>query len=117
MGILNKKHIVLFLILLLAAFLRLWQLNIVPPAVHTDEADMGYEAYSVLNTGMDPHGGSNLFALSDDNTGGTHPPVYTITLLPLIKSFGLNIFVERLPSAIFGIFSVLLVFYISKKTI
>lgn len=111
----NKKYIILGLIIIFSAFLRLWQLDIVPPGIHADEADTGYSAYSILKTGLDPHGELNLLALNDSNTGGTHPPIYTYLLMPLVSTFGLNIFIERLPSAIFGILSVLLVFFISKK--
>ena len=110
-----KKHFLLLLILLLATFLRFWQLGEIPSGVHTDEADTGYSAYSLLKTGLDPHGEFNLFVLADSNTGGTHPPIYTYLLMPFIKSFGLNIFVERLPSAILGSLTVLIVFFIVNK--
>jgi len=110
-----KKYFILLLIFLLAVFLRFWQLGEIPSGVHTDEADTGYSAYSLLKTGLDPHGEFNLQALSDSNAGGTHPPIYTYLLMPLINAFGLNIFVERLPSAILGSFTVLIVFFIVNK--
>lgn len=110
-----KKHFLLLLILLLAIFLRFWQLGEIPSGVHTDEADMGYSAYSILKTGLDPHGSFNLLALSDSNAGGTHPPIYTYLLMPLVNAFGLNVFVERLPSAILGSLTVLIVFFIVNK--
>lgn len=111
----KKKYIILALVFIIAVFLRFWQLDSIPPGVHVDEADTGYSAYSLLKTGLDPHGEFNLLALTDSNTGGTHPPLYTYLLIPLVKFFGLNIFVERLPSAIFGSLSVLLVFFIFSK--
>lgn len=111
----KKKYVILGLILLLAVFLRFWQLGSIPPGVHADEADTGYSAYSILKTGLDPHGEFNLAALTDSNTGGTHPPLYTYLLIPLVKIFGLNTFIERFPSALFGVLSVLLVFFISRK--
>ncbi|MBI2613527.1 MAG: phospholipid carrier-dependent glycosyltransferase [Candidatus Levybacteria bacterium] len=110
-----KKYSFLLLIFVLAIFLRFWQLGDIPPGVHTDEADTGYSAYSILKTGLDPHGNFNLLALSDNNTGGTHPPLYTYLLLPLVKFFGLNIFVERMPSAILGSLTVLLIFFLVTK--
>ena len=111
----HKRYFLLILIFLLAVFLRFWQLGEIPSGVHTDEADTGYSAYSILKTGLDPHGGFNLIALSDNNTGGTHPPIYTYLLIPLIKIFGLNIFIERLPSAILGSLTVIIVFFIVNK--
>lgn len=110
-----KKYIPLISIILLAVFLRFWQLDSNPPGVHTDEADTGYSAYSLLKTGLDPHGEFNLLALTDSNIGGTHPPIYTYLLMPIINIFGLNIFVERSPSGIFGVLTVLLVFFIVRK--
>lgn len=110
-----KKYIPLILILLLAVFLRFWQLGEIPPGVHTDEADTGYSAYSILKTGLDPHGKFNFLALSDSNTGGTHPPIYTYLLIPLVNTIGLNIWVERLPSAILGSLTVLIAFFIVNK--
>lgn len=110
-----KKHFLLLLILLLAIFLRFWQLGEIPSGAHSDEIDTGYSAYSILKTGLDPQGKFNLFTLSDTVGGGTHPPVYTYLLIPLINTFGLNIFVERLPSAILGSLTVLIVFFIVNK--
>jgi len=110
-----KKYFLLLLIFLLAIFLRFWQLENIPSGAHSDEIDTGYSAYSILKTGFDPQGKFNLFALSDTVGGGTHPPVYTYLLIPLVKIFGLNIFVERLPSAILGSFTVLIVFFIVNK--
>lgn len=110
-----KKYSILIAIVLLAVFLRFWQLGDIPPGVHADEADTGYSAYSILKTGLDPHGEFNILALSDSNTGGTHPPVYTYLLIPLVKFFGLNIFVERLPSAILGSLTILLAFLLANK--
>ncbi|HSX40161.1 MAG TPA: glycosyltransferase family 39 protein [Candidatus Saccharimonadales bacterium] len=104
-----------FIILAIAIFLRFWQLGNIPSGVHTDEADMGYSAYSILNSGLDPKGLFNPLAFSDNNTGGTHPPVYTYILLPLVKVMGLNIFVERLPSAVAGVFSVVVLYFLLRK--
>lgn len=114
MRIFNSKFI-LSLIILLALFLRAYNLAEVPSGVHTDEQDTGYSAYSILRTGLDPQGKFSFFGFSDNNVGGTHPPIYTYFLLPLISSFGLNVVVERMPSVIYGIFSVMLVYFIAKK--
>jgi len=114
-NVVKKRYFILVLILFLGIFLRFWQLGDIPSGVHTDEADTGYSAYSILKTGLDPHGRFNLFALSDSNAGGTHPPVYTYLLIPLVKFFGLNVFVERLPSAVLGSLTILIVFLIVNK--
>ncbi|KKQ38117.1 MAG: hypothetical protein US53_C0001G0022 [Candidatus Woesebacteria bacterium GW2011_GWA1_37_7] len=52
----NKYHkYILLLIILLAAFLRFWKLGSYP-ALNADEAAIGYNAYSLLETGKDEHG-------------------------------------------------------------
>ncbi len=111
----NKKYILLFFVILLASFLRLWQLGSVPSGVHADEANQGYTVFSLLKTGVDLSGKFNVFGLTDTNTGGTYPPIYSYVLMPLVNFFGLSISVVRFPSAAFGIISVFLVFLVSRK--
>ncbi|MBU1127337.1 hypothetical protein KKF11_03250, partial [Patescibacteria group bacterium] len=52
----KKEKILLVLILLLAAALRLWGLNHYPVGLNADEAAIGYNAYSLIETGLDEHG-------------------------------------------------------------
>ena len=42
-------------IVLLAGFLRFWQLASLPPSLYWDEVSQGYNAYSILTTGKDEH--------------------------------------------------------------
>lgn len=115
-----KKNIslnyrILFIcIIFLATFLRFWQLDAIPPGLHADEADTGYSAYSILKTGLGQYGTFNPLAVQE-SAGGTHPPLYTYTLLPLIHFFDLNLFIERVPSAIFGVLTVIVFFLLVKK--
>ena len=46
----------LLVILLIAATLRLAQLDQVPPGLHVDEAANAWNAYILLKTGTDQHG-------------------------------------------------------------
>lgn len=97
-----KSKIVLILIIFLASFLRLYKLGEIPPSVISDEASIGYNAYSILKTGHPLAGNSNL-------------PVYTYAAVPIVAVFGLNEFSTRLPSAIFGILSVIVIYYLAKE--
>lgn len=110
----KNPHLFLILILIVASFLRLWQLNINPPGVHPDEADTAYSAYSILLTGKTQYGSFNPLAFEEFN-GGTHPPLYTYFLIPFIKVFGLSITIERIPSAFFGSLLILIFFFFLKK--
>lgn len=108
-----KKYTII-LIILLAAFLRLYKLSSVPPSLYWDEASLGYNAYSILKTGHDEHGKflpiTNFAAFGDYK-----PPGYIYAAVPSIALFGLNEFAIRFPSALFGTLTVLLTYLLAKK--
>ena len=51
----KKKWIILFLILILGVFLRFWKLGQTPKGFYLDEAALGYNAYSIMETGKDEY--------------------------------------------------------------
>lgn len=104
----------LIIIILIAVFLRLWMITLVPPGIHSDEADMGYAAYSVLKTGQTQYATFNSLAFGEFN-GGTFPPFVSYAMMPFIYLFGLNIVTERLPSILFGIGTIPVMFFLVKK--
>lgn len=112
----GNKHIYLGLIILVifAFFLRTCLLGAVPPGLTNDEADIGHDAYSILLTGKDQWG-KVLPLTSFKGFGDYRLPLYTYLVVPSIHFFGLNVLGIRLPSAIFGVLSVLLIFFVSKK--
>ncbi len=101
----KQKGIVLFVILLVAAILRLWQLGITPPSPDWDEAALGYNAYSILKIGKDEYG--TKFPLSIRSFDDYKPPLYVYLTVPSVAAFGLSLWSTRLPSAIMGILAVL----------
>lgn len=107
-----KKYL-LIAILIFAAFLRLWKLGSIPPSLTPDEASLGYNAYSVLKTGRDEYG--KLFPIIFKSFGDYKPGFYVYLTIPSILAFGLNEFAVRLPSALFGIISVWLIYLIVKR--
>jgi 4-amino-4-deoxy-L-arabinose transferase-like glycosyltransferase len=100
----------LIFIILLAAVLRLWQLGNVPPSPDWDEVALGYNAYSIMQTGKDEYG--KFLPLILRSYDDYKPALYTYLIIPSISIFGLNVFAVRLPSAILGILSTLAVFYL-----
>ena len=108
-----KKLIWLFFILLLAFFLRFYQLDQNPPSLNWDEVSHGYNAYSILKTGADEWGVS--WPLVFKAYGDYKLPVYIYSTVLSIKAFGLNDWAVRLPSALTGVFSVLLTYFLFKK--
>jgi len=110
-----KRNVILLLlgILCIAALLRFWALGSNPPSPDWDEAALGYNAYSILQTGKDEYGKS--FPIILQSFGDYKPALYTYLAVPSIAAFGVNTFAVRLPSAIFGLLAVLGVFLLLKE--
>jgi len=107
--ILNWK-LAISLVILLAAFLRLWQLGNVPSGTPNDEAAYVYNAYSIWHTGKDILG--NFLPLSF-NAFSSMSPVPLYLTAPFVGLLGLSLFSARLPFALVGIGSVFMLFLIT----
>lgn len=107
-----RKYILLAIILL-AAFLRLFVLQSVPPSASLDEASIGWNAYSLIQTGKDEYGNSFpiLLRAYDDY----RPALYVYLVAPFVKVLGLNVLSVRLPSVIFSVLTVLAVYFLVKE--
>lgn len=112
MGLL-KKFWILILIILFAVTIRFWDLANNPPGLTWDEAALGYNAFSILQTGRDEYG--NLFPLVLKSFGDFKPALYAYLDVPFVAVLGLNELVVRLPSAIFGVLVILGVFLLTEQ--
>ena len=108
----KKYWIFLFLITCLAAVLRLYKLGQIPVGVHRDEVNLGYNAYSLLTTGRDISGQKYPLFLPSFIYG---PGGYAYSAIPAIAVFGLDAFAVRLPSAVFSLLSVPLLYLFILK--
>lgn len=109
----NRKNLftILFaIVIVLAIFFRFFQLGINPPSLDWDEASLGYNAYSILKTGADEYG--NFLPLSIRSFDDYKPPLYVYLTVPSIAVFGLTEFAVRLPSAVFGVLSVVVMYFL-----
>ena len=113
MGKIKLKTILLFLVILLAAFLRFYKLGEVPAGINRDVASSGYNAYSILKIGQDEYG--KKFPLYFKSFGDWKMPVYIYSTVPAVAIFGLNEFAVRLPSAIFGLLTVGVIYFLTKE--
>jgi 4-amino-4-deoxy-L-arabinose transferase-like glycosyltransferase len=107
------KKIFIILILVLAAFLRFYQIADFPAGLNADEAALGYNAYSLMLTGKDEHG--HPWPINLESFGDFKPALYSYILIPSVKVFGLTELAVRLPSAIFGFLSVLFIYLLAKE--
>lgn len=112
--LMNKKILVfLTFVTIVASVLRLWQLGEVPISPDWDEVALGYNAYSIMQTGRDEYG--EFFPIVLRSFDDYKPALYAYLSIPSISIFGLNIFSVRLPSAIFGILTVFAVFFLVRE--
>ncbi len=109
----KSKLTTFLLIVALAAFLRIYQLGTFPPGLYSDETSYGYNAYSLLKTGKDEYGKS--WPLSFKSFGDYKPPMTAWLTIPSIALFGLNEFGVRLPSAIAGILTIIIVYFLANE--
>lgn len=110
----NRRLIfgLLLAIILLASFLRLYKLDQIPPSLSWDEAAVGYNAYTIANWGKDEWGRTfplYFKSFEDDK----HPVHIYLTAIP-VKLFGLSEYTTRTSSALFGIFNVVLIFFLGR---
>ncbi|MGE5041285.1 MAG: glycosyltransferase family 39 protein [Candidatus Levyibacteriota bacterium] len=105
------------LILLLAAVflcsfaLRTIKLSDFPVGFQIDEASLGWNAYSILQTGKSEAG--IKLPLYIDTFGDNRPTGYNYVDIPFIAFLGLTVFATRLPGAVFGALSVFPVFLLA----
>lgn len=109
----NKNNWILITILCIAVFLRVFRLESVPPALFGDEIDVGYQAYSLLETGRDLTGRFMPFYVRSLTEFRT--PLFIYSAVPFVGIFGLNEYGVRLPAVFWGIISILGVYLLSIK--
>ncbi len=100
-------------IICLATFLRVYELNINPPALFGDEVDVGYQAYSLLTTGKDVSG--RTLPLYLKSLTEYRASFYIYSAVPFVGIFGLNEWGVRLPAAFWGVVSLVGLFLLTRK--
>lgn len=90
------------LIFILAIFIRTYGLTTVPPSLYWEEAALGYDAYSIAQTGKDHHG-TTLPIVAFESFGDWKPSGYFYILVPFVSIFGLNEWAVRLPTVLAGL--------------
>ena len=105
---LSKRYsiIILLLILVLASFFRLWQIDSMPPGLYPDEAINGNDALKTLETGQ-------FKVFYPENNGREGLFVWLIALS--FKLFGPTAGSIRLVSALLGILTVLGLYLLTKE--
>jgi Dolichyl-phosphate-mannose-protein mannosyltransferase len=112
MSKLNYFQILIFIIAI-ASFLRLYNLEIAPPALNQDEAVNGVDAFTLGINLRDHHG--NFLPPMLESFNDWASPTLTYLTVPFVKVFGLSVWSIRFANALFGILCVPLIFGIIKR--
>lgn len=104
----KKENIVLAVIVSISFFLRIYQISTLP-SFQEDEAALAYNSYSILKTGKDLTG--QFLPISTASLGDARPAFYVYLILLPMKIFGVNEFSARLPSIIFSVLTILLMYF------
>ena len=91
----------IYAILFLALFLRIYHLTQTPDVLHADEVSIGYNAWCIAHYGVDRY--LNIMPVYAQNLNGGQSPLYTYSVVLLLKLFGgdsIPLFLVRLPGAI-----------------
>lgn len=107
-----KSKVLLLGIILLAAILRFYRLAEYP-ALNADEAAIGYNAYSLIETGKDEHG--NPWPIHFESFNDYKPGLYFYLVLPFVKVLGLTELAVRIPGALLGVGTVLILYFLVKE--
>lgn len=110
----KNKYKYLFLgVIIIAVVMRFWQLGSVPASPDWDEVSLGYNAYSLIQTGKDEYG--KAFPLILRSFDDYKPALYAYLIIPFVSIFGLNTFAVRFPGALFGVIAVIATYFLVKE--
>lgn len=109
----KNAKVILVLLILLGAGLRFLWLGQYPSGFFRDEAALGYNAYSVWQTGRDEYG--VLLPLVFRSFEVFFLPLYVYMSAPLVGILGLNVLTARLLSSLSGIVLLFLGYFIARE--
>ena len=108
-----KSGMVLAIILGMSLFLRVFLWDFVPARLTVDEMSIGYNAYSILETGKDEWG--RKFPLVFEAFGDFKLPLYIYLSIPFIAGMGLTMTSVKMVSLLSGLVFVVSVYVISNQ--
>lgn len=108
----HTHKIIIIVLFFVAIFFRVWRLDSVPPSVSLDEASIGYNAFSILQTGMDEYKTKWPIVLRayDD----WRPGLYVYLVLASIPLFGLTSLAVRFPSVVLSLLTIIFTFQATR---
>lgn len=108
----DKKLVFAVMLIIIGAFVRIFEFCAIPSGLNQDEAFAGYEAFSILNYGIDSAGYHNPCYFVSWGSGMNVLESYLA--IPFIKILGCSVFAIRMPQLLCAIAS-LFVFWLLLK--
>lgn len=112
---LSKHQLTIIIIFVLAIVVRIYRIDEAPSSLYWDEVSLGYNAYSLFQTGADEYG--NFLPISIRSFNDYKPPLYAYLTAPVVGLFGLSTISVRLISIISGSITVVFLILISKEVL
>ena len=110
---LQRNNLLLLSVVVLVALSYFYQVPSNPPGFYIDEASIGYNAYTIAQSGKDEYGES--WPLYFRAFGEYKNPVYIYVLAALFRVCGPSILVARLLSATLGVATILLIWWLAYR--
>lgn len=98
--ILKHENLVAALLLAVGFIVRCAYIGTLPGGLNQDEASAGYDAWALLNYGIDRCG--NTWPVLLESWGSGQNILYSLLAMPFIAVFGLSGLTLRIPAAVFG---------------
>lgn len=108
-----KYEFIFYILIVVGCIVRSLGINLYPKGLNVDEASSAYEAFSILNYGIDRNG--NSFPVFLEAWGSGQNALYTYLMIPFVKILGLNVFSARLPMVIISCFSLVVWYKLLEK--
>lgn len=109
----TKKKLSIITIFAVGLILRFYLLGEVPNGLTTDEADIGYNTYSILKTGKDVYGRNRPLFFQSFND--YKPGLLIYLQIPFVYFLGLSDFSIRVMPSILGSITPLLLYFFLKR--
>lgn len=101
-----KYEFIFYILIVTGCLVRAIGINLYPKGLNVDEASSAYDAFSILNYGIDRNG--NSYPVFLEAWGSGQNALYTYIMLPFIKLLGVNIISTRLPMVLISCISLFL---------
>ena len=108
-----KYEFISYILMVVGLLIRSVGIDFYPQGLNVDEVSSAYEAFSILNYGIDRNG--NLFPVFLEAWGSGQNALYTYIMIPFVKVLGLNIISTRLPMVIISCISLFVWYKLLEK--